>query len=112
MYGIAVENDDVYSAGVWEHSRDSSRVLYWKNAEITELPLPANSNIHPSSFLRNIIVENGNVYIAGIYCYQIGNVWHRKPCYWKGTERIDIPLTSTTNMVINLADMVVENGEA
>ena len=111
MSGIAVENGDIYTAGTWNNGRDDEKPFYWKNTEIIELPIPKNTLMYTNSRVKNIIVKNGVVYNAGIYCYEIDKVWHDIPCCWKDTERLDLPLPSTSDILINLAGIIVENGE-
>jgi len=94
---IAVAGGTVYTAGSYiDGDGNYKKELYWRGTEWTDLPVPSGST---EIDITAITVEGGTVYTTGSY-YNIsiagvdGNSSWMRACYWRGAERIDLPIPS------------------
>ena len=87
-----------------ENIQSRSKLSYWQGADrITTLPVPDGAGFSSASVIKT---ENGTVYTAGGYKDSSG-IWIA--CYWKGTERVDLPVPEGANGAIR--DIAIYNGE-
>jgi len=73
----------------------AEKPCYWEGSTRVDLPIPdITMDKFPNISMQtgctsSIAVYDGTVYTSGFYSEKSGLF---KPCYWQGTERIDLPL--------------------
>lgn len=84
---IYVTGGTVYTAGYYGNG-GKSIPCYWAGtteADTAKTDLPGGSGSHYEQ-ARSVFVKDGMVYTAGGYSNGVKQI----PCYWRGTERIDL----------------------
>jgi len=107
--GNTKSNVTVYSVGdVYKYlpgtaTTASNIPSYWVGTEHTGLSVPGGA----SGQALDITVVNGIVYTAGWWCENgndRGNIINHRPCYWVGTERVDLSGGTGDAVAITVAD--------
>jgi len=106
--GIAVsKNGDVYINGIrfdgFKNSLLKSHAGYWLNNCWYDLPFPSSEN---RSETNGIIIEDGDVYISGLYQDKECN--YLNYCYWKDGLLFDLSAIEKGSPIIS---MVVSGGK-
>ena len=92
-YGIitsfdVVDNILVYTVGYYDDGFNTMP-CYWTGSTRMDLPLPSGNIDFNIGGIA--ITSKKAVYISGDYGMQIGSDKIRKPCYWQGSTRFDLP---------------------
>jgi hypothetical protein len=78
---IFMDGNDIYVLGNVD-AENGDRGAYWKNGNLTVLP---------GGYASDMIVSNGDIYIAGEYSVLLEDGYnYSRPCYWKNGTRIDL----------------------
>jgi hypothetical protein len=90
---ITVAGETVYTAGFFMIENDRRpKACYWQGTELVELPAPPDTQSKTSA----ITVAEGTVYTVGRYFTDdlddTTDDLEFTACYWRGTERIELPL--------------------
>jgi len=113
--GCIVVGGVVYSTGYYAENvanplYEIDKPCYWQGTTRIDLPVP-DSATGGGVTNNSITVDGGVIYIGGSYTE--GNYGDTsrvvKPCYWVGTNRIDLPIPDSTSTVGG-GSLFVESG--